>query len=74
MYSKNIDPSQPVMAQFDTHPRDGHSEAPRFHQRGEESRVESTRRCSRDPSLRLRSGFAQDDASFRFEVSCYVAA
>ncbi len=39
-----------------------HSEGPRFHRRAEESGLEF-RHCARDPSLRLRSGSAQDDAS-----------
>ena len=41
-----------------------HSEVPRFHQRGEESRVEAQipSQCARDPSLRLKNGFARDDA------------
>jgi len=47
-----------------------HSEVPRFHQRGEESRARGEsqsrvgrvrRRPSRDPSLRLKNGSAQDD-------------
>jgi len=49
-----------------------HPEAPRFHQWGEESRVESTWRCARDPSLRLKSGSAQDDISFRFRVNQFA--
>ncbi len=42
--------------------RQGHSEAPRFYQRGEESREELRRCCTQDPSLRLKDGSARDDA------------
>jgi trans-aconitate 2-methyltransferase len=38
-----------------------HPEAPRFHQRGEGSRA-AWIRCTLDPSLRLKNGYAQDDA------------
>ncbi len=37
-----------------------HSEGPRFYQRAEESPV-SQQMGARDPSLRLESGYAQDD-------------
>jgi len=40
-----------------------HPEALRFHRRGEGSREEYAHVAStRDPSLRLKDGFAQDDA------------
>jgi hypothetical protein len=51
-----------------------HSEAPRFHERGEESRVEVQWCRARDPSLRLKTGFAQDDADCKFELSHYRRA
>ena len=51
-------PEHPVVVQCEFKRR--HSEAPRFHQRGEESRVEPIgRHHARDPSFRLKSGSAQ---------------
>ena len=38
-----------------------HPEAPRFYERGEGSRGVRIS-CALDPSLRLKNGFAQDDA------------
>ena len=39
-----------------------HPDAPRFRQRGEGSGAKRQVRPTRDPSLHLKNGFAQDDA------------
>jgi len=51
-----------------------HFEAQRFHQRGEESRVETQIlwQCTRDPLLRLKNRFARDDAIRPQECPCKV--
>jgi hypothetical protein len=40
-----------------------HPDAPRFHQRREGSGAQLLSRSTRDPSLRLKSGFAPDGAT-----------